>query len=84
MAYEPENNQKYAVKVYEQGCKECGYCIEVCPRQVFGAANYFNDKGYRPVQAKFPEKCIGCRRCFFICPDFSIDVTAKQGGKDSL
>lgn len=78
MAHAPKTDRKYNVRVYEEGCKECGYCIEVCPRQVFTVARYFNDKGYRPVRAEFADRCIGCRRCFFLCPDFSIDVTDRK------
>ncbi|HWR07545.1 4Fe-4S dicluster domain-containing protein [Sporomusa sp.] len=73
---------KYDVQVDGQGCKACGYCIEVCPKDVFSQADYFNTKGYRPVQVKAADKCIGCRRCFFACPDFAIDVDKKPAEED--
>ncbi|HWR55942.1 MAG TPA: AMP-binding protein [Negativicutes bacterium] len=78
MTNEPVTRGKYNVRVDEQACKGCGYCAEVCPREVFGRADYFNGKGYRPAQVKAAGKCVGCRRCFFLCPDFAIDVAEKR------
>ncbi|CVK20510.1 2-succinylbenzoate--CoA ligase [Sporomusa sphaeroides DSM 2875] len=74
--------KKYKVEVDGQGCKDCGYCIEVCPCGVFTQADYFNDKGYRPVLAKASAACIGCRRCFFACPDFSISIDEQPAKED--
>ncbi|WP_236712928.1 FAD-dependent oxidoreductase [Neomoorella mulderi] len=64
----------YMVEVDGNGCKECGYCAHVCTLGVFAPANYFNDRGYKPMVAAHPEKCIGCLKCFFVCPDFSISI----------
>lgn len=75
-------SRKYSVKLDEQACKECGYCAAVCPKQVFSAVDYFNDKGYRPMHVTSMEKCIGCRKCFFVCPDFAIDVEKVQAKGD--
>lgn len=75
------NKEKvFHVDVDFEACKDCGYCIEVCPREVFAPADSFNVKGYRPVCVKYSEKCIGCRRCFFACPDFAIEVKERPTG----
>lgn len=66
--------RQFEIYVYEEGCKECGYCIEVCGLGVFEPADSFNKKGYRPVLAKSVKKCVGCMLCFYACPDFSIEV----------
>jgi formate dehydrogenase beta subunit len=58
-------------------CKECGYCAEVCGVETFGPAEFFNVKGYRPMEVKSPKWCVGCFKCFFSCPDFAIDVVEK-------
>ncbi len=55
-------------------CKECGYCVEVCDMGIFGPAANFNVKGYRPMEVKNTDWCVGCFKCFFSCPDFAIDV----------
>ena len=82
MVCKQQKSKKYNVEVDGQGCKDCGYCIEVCPQGVFTQADYFNDKGYRTVQVKSSEACIGCRRCYFACPDFAITIDEKPAKED--
>ncbi len=60
------------VEVDFQACKECGYCNAVCPQNVFAKGSEFNDKGFRAYVAANEEKCVGCTRCFYVCPDFAI------------
>ncbi|MHC1726594.1 MAG: FAD-dependent oxidoreductase [Syntrophobacteraceae bacterium] len=66
--------RKFQVTINTDRCKECGYCNEVCGMQTFGPAARFNPKGYRPMEVKSSDHCVGCLRCFFSCPDFAIDV----------
>jgi NAD-dependent dihydropyrimidine dehydrogenase PreA subunit len=55
-------------------CKECGYCCEVCEKEVFENSGLFNTAGYRYMVPKRAEECNGCMKCFLICPDFAITV----------
>ena len=71
--------RRFAVVVYPENCKGCGYCLEVCTLGIFSQANFFNKKGYRPVEAKDSRKCVGCLQCFFACPDYAIDVEEVTG-----
>lgn len=66
--------RKFEVVLNTSFCKECGYCAEVCKMQVFGPAAGFNSKGYKPMETKSSDWCVGCFKCFFSCPDFAIDV----------
>jgi len=66
--------RKFEVTVNTSYCKECGYCAEVCGVNTFGPADSFNEKGYRPMECKTSDHCVGCFKCFFVCPDFAIDV----------
>ncbi len=66
--------RKFVVMVKTDSCKECGYCAEVCSLGLFGPASGFNAKGYRPMECKSSDWCVGCFKCFFSCPDFAIDV----------
>ncbi len=64
----------FEVIVHPEGCKECKLCMEVCKVGVFEATKEFNERGYRPVSAQHVNRCIGCMQCFYVCPDFSIEV----------
>jgi NAD-dependent dihydropyrimidine dehydrogenase PreA subunit len=66
--------RRFQVVVYGENCKECNYCREVCEMGTFGQADCFNTKGYRPMECKSSDWCVGCLKCFFSCPDFAIDV----------
>jgi len=70
--------RKFEVVLNTENCKECGYCVEVCGVQTFGPADSFNSKGYRPMECKTSDWCVGCFKCFFACPDFAIDVSEAQ------
>jgi NADPH-dependent glutamate synthase beta subunit-like oxidoreductase len=69
--------RNFEVVVNTASCKECGYCAEVCQMEVFGPAAAFNARGYRPMEIKSSNWCVGCFKCFFSCPDFAIDVREK-------
>lgn len=64
----------FAVTVNAEYCKECGYCADVCGLGIFEPAAGFNAKGYRPMQVKSSNWCVGCLKCFYACPDFAIDI----------
>lgn len=72
---------QYQVEVDFEGCKACGYCKEVCGLDIFAKSELFNGRGYQPMEIASSDKCVGCRKCFFICPDFSISI-AKVGGAE--
>lgn len=66
--------RQYKVEVSAAVCKGCGYCREVCALEVFGLADTFNAQGYRPAVVKEADRCMGCLRCLYVCPDFAISV----------
>ena len=66
--------REFDVTVNEAACKDCGYCREVCGLQIFTRSDHFNPGGYRPSIASRPERCIGCLKCLYICPDFAITI----------
>jgi NAD-dependent dihydropyrimidine dehydrogenase PreA subunit len=73
--------RKFEVALKTESCKECGYCVEVCSVGTFAPAEGFNQKGYRPMEVKSSDYCVGCLKCFFSCPDFAIDVRDATGRK---
>ena len=64
----------FDVTVNELICKDCGYCREVCSLGIFKQSEQFNPSGYKPAVAENTDKCIGCLRCLYICPDFAITI----------
>lgn len=71
---------KGEIKIIEERCKECGFCIEFCPTKVLKKSAHFNSKGYYPaVLSETEDKhCIGCGLCEDLCPDFAIFVIKKK------
>jgi 2-oxoglutarate ferredoxin oxidoreductase subunit delta len=70
-----------------EGCKGCGLCVVVCPKEGIVISNQSNTHGYFPAQANnqsnthgyFPAQannidCTGCAMCAIICPDAVIEV----------
>ncbi|WP_347489981.1 4Fe-4S dicluster domain-containing protein [Desulfoscipio sp. XC116] len=76
-----KKNDKYIVEVNTAVCKGCGYCKEVCVQKVFETSEKFNTLGYLPNVAAHVDKCIGCLRCLYVCPDFAIIINeiANEG-----
>ncbi len=66
--------RKFEVVLERGHCKECGYCAEVCGIGTFVPAAGYTQKGYRPMEVKSSDHCVSCFKCFFVCPDFAIDV----------
>lgn len=74
---EPQK-RRFKVEVESALCKECEYCIEVCPKEVFANSGRLNTSGYRYIIAAHSEDCNGCLKCFMICPDFAITVEEEK------
>jgi len=70
---------KHHIDLDGSGCKACGYCRIVCPQKVYEQGRVLNKKGYYFYIAAHPEKCTGCMRCFYMCPDFCLEVRGEKG-----
>jgi formate dehydrogenase (NADP+) beta subunit len=66
--------REFDVTINEIACKDCGYCREVCGLAIFDRSDHFNPSGYRPSVPSRPERCIGCLKCLYVCPDFAITI----------
>ena len=57
-----------AISIDEALCKQCGLCVEFCPREVL--ANDANGQ----VQVVNLEACTGCLICELLCPELAISI----------
>lgn len=62
----------YHVSVQERLCKACGICIALCPTKVFVAT----PEGKALVNNE--DACTGCLNCELHCPDFCVEVEARD------
>jgi NAD-dependent dihydropyrimidine dehydrogenase PreA subunit len=72
---------RWDVVVGEEMCKACGFCLHVCPTDVFAWRKAPNKLGWFPMYVAHEQNCVGCMLCYQICPDFCIDVAPKAAAK---
>ena len=65
-------------KIVEEYCKGCGYCIEICPKNVLKESNHLNNKGYMFPETLHLEECIFCNKCVLICPEMAITIEKEE------
>ncbi len=62
-------------------CKNCGYCIKFCPRQILEIGNVRNRRGHFYPHLTDADKCTSCAICASMCPEGAIELPPK--GADS-
>ncbi len=66
---------KGKITIREEFCKECHFCLGVCPTGHIAPGAVFNSRGYRPIAINPDgEACTGCALCALVCPDIAIEV----------
>jgi len=75
--------RQYTVEVNPVICKECGYCQEMCHMGIFATSDHFNASGYKPSVVTSSDRCVGCLKCLYVCPDFAITIKEGQPEPDS-
>lgn len=58
-------------------CKGCRLCVGVCPVQAIEPLEEINKKGYEIIGID-RNACIGCGRCYTICPDYVFTVSDAE------
>lgn len=66
--------KSFTVRIDAELCKGCGYCKELCPKQVYEFGEEMNAAGYKYMAVVAMDNCIGCRTCMMVCPDFATQV----------
>ena len=62
------------VRLIEERCKGCGFCVEFCPKKVLSMSSRINSKGYHLPEITENSYCPNCGLCMLLCPDFAIYV----------
>ncbi len=63
---EPDPSDEWKRCVSCGSCRDCGMCMDSCPRQAISRIETHDDTGYSYVSD--PERCIGCGVCAGVCP----------------
>ncbi len=80
----PRHREKVLVILQEQ-CKQCGLCVEFCPKNVLCLdLTKYNKKGYHPVDACDIEACVNCEFCERICPDMAIFLADREEAREAF
>jgi len=66
------------VRIIDERCKGCGFCVEFCPQCVLVMSEHSNSRGYHPPQLTDATHCVNCGLCELLCPDFAVFV--ENGG----
>ena len=66
------------IKIEENLCKGCGFCIEICPEHIFKESKNINKKGYMLPEIQNSDSCISCKKCELICPEIAINVEKEE------
>ncbi|OJU09719.1 MAG: 2-oxoacid:acceptor oxidoreductase [Clostridiales bacterium 43-6] len=63
------------VTIFEDRCKGCELCIQVCPKKILKLTDEkLNAKGYHFCEMTDEDACIACAMCAQMCPDVAIKV----------
>jgi len=69
---------KGKIKIKEEYCKGCGFCVEICPKEVLKQNQKTNERGYILPEVINQDECILCKKCELICPEMAISVIKEE------
>jgi 2-oxoglutarate ferredoxin oxidoreductase subunit delta len=66
------------IKIEREYCKGCGFCVEICPKEILKQNKKTNSRGYILPEVVNQEECIACKKCELICPEMAITVIKEE------
>jgi 2-oxoglutarate ferredoxin oxidoreductase subunit delta len=66
------------IKIKEEYCKGCGFCVEICPQGIIKQNNKTNERGYIIPEVTNQGECIACKKCELICPEMAVTVIEEE------
>ena len=66
------------VRIIDDRCKGCGFCVTFCPSNLLAMSEGTNSKGYHIPIVVDNLHCTNCGLCALLCPDFAIYI--EDGG----
>ena len=65
------------LKINNDLCKGCGFCIKFCPKKVLEMGRERNSHGHFYPNAD-ESKCISCAICATMCPEGAIEIFKEE------
>lgn len=65
--------RRIKIVIYEEACKSCDLCIDICPRDVLAYRRPLR----KPIVVDI-DACTGCRLCELLCPDWAVSVEMED------
>jgi len=62
------------IEIYQDLCKGCRLCINVCPKEVLQISGNRGKQGYLVPEVVKSDSCTKCKQCEYICPDMALEV----------
>ena len=73
-----ETKTELTLKIYNEKCKGCKLCVEVCPKKILEMDGRVNKKGLQYIVIKDRDKCTQCGLCAMVCPDCAIEIMEDE------
>lgn len=63
------------IQIDKNLCKKCNICVELCPKEVFAAA----EMGM--PQVRYEDACTRCLTCELHCPEYALEIEKVEKKK---
>ena len=65
---------KFIIELDTNKCNGCFLCLDLCPNKLLRQSGTINSDGYEPARLIDAPYCLGCEKCYLICPQDAIKM----------